>query len=97
MIHVTANSKEVKSGTIFFALKGARFDGHQYIDEAFQKGASQVYSENDVADSRVIVLGKRARKKLAELASEMYGNPTHSLKMVGVTGTSGKTTTSYLI
>ena len=97
MIHVTANSKEVRPGSIFFALKGTRFDGHQFINDAFQAGASRVYSENDVGDPRVVVLGKAARKKLGELASEMAGHPTHQLKMVGVTGTSGKTTTSYLI
>jgi UDP-N-acetylmuramoyl-L-alanyl-D-glutamate--2,6-diaminopimelate ligase len=97
MIHVTANSKEVRKGSIFFALKGARFDGHHFIEEAFQSGASQVYAEYDIGDSRVIVLGNQTRKKLAELGSEMHGNPTRTLKMIGVTGTSGKTTTSYLI
>jgi len=97
MIHVTANSKEVRQGSVFFALKGARFDGHQFIEEAFQAGASKVYAEYDTGDSRVTVLGNQARKKLAELGSEMYGNPTHNLIMIGVTGTSGKTTTSYLI
>ena len=97
MIHVTANSKEVRPGSIFFALQGAKFDGHQFIDEAFLAGATTVYSENDVGDTRVVVLGKQTRKKLGELASEMYSNPTHQLKMMGVTGTSGKTTTSYLI
>jgi len=96
-IHVTANSKEVRPGSIFFALKGARFDGHQFIGDAFQAGASQVFTEHDVGDSRVTVLGSNTRKKLGEMASEMYGHPTHQLKMVGVTGTSGKTTTSYLI
>lgn len=97
MIHVTDNSKQVHPGSIFFALKGAQFDGHQFIQDAFNAGASKVYSEHDVGDPRVIVLGKNARKKLGEMASEMYGNPTLELKMVGVTGTSGKTTSSYLI
>lgn len=97
MIHVTANSKEVRKGSIFFALKGAKFDGHQFINDAFLAGASQVFAEYDIGDSRVTVLGDQTRKKLGELASEMYGHPTRSLKMVGVTGTSGKTTTSYLI
>ena len=96
-IHVTANSKEVRPGSIFFALKGARFDGHQFIADAFKAGAAQVYSENDVGDARVIVLGSDTRKKLGELASEMFEHPTHQLKMIGVTGTSGKTTTTYLI
>ncbi len=97
MIHVTANSKEVRKGSIFFALMGARFDGHQFINDAFDAGASAVYSENDTGDARVIVLGKQARKKLGEMASEMFDHPTRQLKMVGVTGTSGKTTTSFLI
>ncbi len=97
MIHVTANSKEVRKGSIFFALKGARFDGHHFIEDAFKAGASQVYAENDIGDARVIVLGNKARKKLAELGSEMQGNPTRTLKMIGITGTSGKTTTSYLV
>jgi UDP-N-acetylmuramoyl-L-alanyl-D-glutamate--2,6-diaminopimelate ligase len=97
MIHVTANSKEVRPGSIFFALKGARFDGHQFINDAFQAGAKTVYAEYDTGDARVTVLGAGTRKKLAELASEMHGHPTHQLKMIGITGTSGKTTTSYLV
>ncbi len=88
-IHVTANSKEVKPGSIFFALKGAKYDGHDYIDEAKKNGASQIFCERD--------LGDQARKKLGEMASEMYDHPTRKLTMIGVTGTSGKTTTSYLI
>jgi UDP-N-acetylmuramoyl-L-alanyl-D-glutamate--2,6-diaminopimelate ligase len=97
MIHVTANSKEVKPGSIFFAIKGAKFDGHDFIDDAIQAGASQIFAERDVGKFGVTVLGKDTRKKLGELASEMYGHPTRKLVMIGVTGTSGKTTTSYLI
>ena len=96
-MHITANSKEVKPGSIFFALQGAKYDGHLFIQEALNQGASKVYSERDVGIPGVTALGADARKKLAALASEMYGNPTHSLKMIGVTGTSGKTTTTYLI
>lgn len=97
MIHVTANSKEVKAGSIFFALQGAKFDGHDFIPEVLAKGASKVYSERPFPDPRVVVVGDEARKKLGEMASEMYGHPSHSLKMIGVTGTAGKTTTTYLI
>ena len=96
-MHVTANSKEVKKGSIFFALKGARFDGHDFIASAIEAGASKVYAERDTGVPGVEILGDQARKRLGMLASEMYGNPSHRLKLIGVTGTSGKTTTSYLI
>lgn len=96
-MHVTANSKEVKPGSIFFALQGAKFDGHDFIEAAIKAGAAKVYSEREVGIGGVEVLGKTARKKLGELASQMYGNPSHTLKMIGVTGTAGKTTTTYLI
>ena len=95
-MHVTANSNEVIPGSIFFALKGAKFDGHAFIQDAIAKGATTVYAERDVGIPDVKVIGDQARKKLAELASEMVGNPTRDLKMIGITGTSGKTTTSYL-
>ncbi len=96
-MHVTANSKEVVQGSVFFALKGAKHDGHLFIREALEKGAAKIFSERDTGIPGVEVLGAGARKRLAEMASEMAGHPTHALKMIGVTGTSGKTTTTYLI
>jgi UDP-N-acetylmuramoyl-L-alanyl-D-glutamate--2,6-diaminopimelate ligase len=96
-MHVTANSKEVVPGSVFFALKGAKHDGHHFIREAMDRGASKVFSERDTGIPGVEVLGNAARKRLAEMASEMRGHPTHALKMIGVTGTSGKTTTTYLV
>ncbi len=96
-MHVTANSKEVRKGSIFVALKGAKFDGHDFIESAFKAGANTVYAERDVGNKDVIVLGNQARKKLGELASEAADHPSHTLKMIGITGTSGKTTTTYLI
>lgn len=94
-MHVTANSEEVRPGSIFFALKGAKFDGHAFIPDAIAKGATTIYAERDVGIPNVTVIPD-ARKKLAELASLAFGHPTHSLKMIGITGTSGKTTTTYL-
>lgn len=96
-MHVTANSKEVRPGSIFFALTGAKHDGHLYIREALEKGASKVFAERETGIPGVEVLGDAARRRLGELASEMAGFPSHSLKMIGVTGTSGKTTTTYLL
>ncbi len=96
-MHVTADSKSVRPGSIFFALKGARFDGHDFIEEALKLGASQVYSERETGIPGVTALGSNTRRKLAELASEMHGHPSQQMIMIGVTGTSGKTTTTYLI
>ena len=100
-MHVTANSKEVKVGSIFFALKGAKFDGHDFINSAIEAGASKIFCEREVPHlplpkgTTLEVIGNDARKKLGEFASAMFERPTHTLKMIGVTGTSGKTTTTY--
>ena len=96
-MHITANSKEVRPGSIFFALKGAQHDGHLFIREALERGAAKVFAERETGIPGVEVLGEFARRRLGEMASEAAGFPTHSLKMIGVTGTSGKTTTTYLI
>lgn len=79
------DSRKVKKGDIFVAIKGLTVDGHDYIEEAKKRGAIKIYSEGDT------------RKKLGELCSEYYGNPSSKLKIIGVTGTKGKTTTCHLI
>jgi UDP-N-acetylmuramoyl-L-alanyl-D-glutamate--2,6-diaminopimelate ligase len=94
--HVTANSKEVKPGSIFFALSGARVDGYEFIPEALKHGAAKVYAERPYPDPKVEVPKQNIRQLLGSLASEMWGHPSHHLKMMGVTGTAGKTTTTYL-
>ena len=79
------DSRKVKPGDIFVAIKGSNVDGHDYIDEARKRGAKVIYSQGDT------------RKKLGELASEYYKNPSSKLKLIGVTGTKGKTTTCHII
>ena len=98
---ITANSKEVKDNFIFVAVNGATLDGREFIPEAVKRGAKVVVSSGQ--KGRVPARGvsfitvKDARRTLAELAAEFYGRPSRKIKVVGVTGTNGKTTVTYLI
>ncbi|MBC8018674.1 MAG: UDP-N-acetylmuramoyl-L-alanyl-D-glutamate--2,6-diaminopimelate ligase [Verrucomicrobia bacterium] len=96
---VTCDSRKVTSGTLFFALHGATVDGHKFISAAVRSGAAAVILE-DAADAPTgipWVLVADGRAAMARIAAEFYDNPTLRLPLVGITGTNGKTTTSYLI
>ncbi|RLJ70146.1 UDP-N-acetylmuramoylalanyl-D-glutamate--2,6-diaminopimelate ligase [Hydrogenivirga caldilitoris] len=95
---VSSDSREVKEGFVFFAVRGTRFDGHDFVREALQKKALAVVVEREPGfkDPRIIKV-EDSRKALAEFASLFYGKPSEKLKVIGVTGTNGKTTTTYLI
>ncbi len=92
------NSRDVKQGGLFVAIKGLTADGHDYIDAAVKKGATIVISEKESSntDTATIIVND-SRKALAALSSEFYGNPSTGMHIIGITGTNGKTTTSYLI
>jgi UDP-N-acetylmuramoyl-L-alanyl-D-glutamate--2,6-diaminopimelate ligase len=99
---LSCNSKEVKDGFVFVAIKGVKLNGRQFIEEAINKGAKAVVLQ--ASSSRIHVSGKTsvievrdARRALAKLAAKFYGDPSSKIKVVGITGTNGKTTTSYLI
>jgi UDP-N-acetylmuramoyl-L-alanyl-D-glutamate--2,6-diaminopimelate ligase len=100
---VTADSREVGSGTIFVAVKGGTQDGHRHIAQACEAGAALVVGEEPESAHATSLRGKPyvqvpdSRLALACLAAYLAGNPSHALTVVGVTGTSGKTTTTYLI
>lgn len=87
------DSRNVKPGTLFIAVKGVKSDGHDFIDQAVKAGAVAVICEksSDKADDCKVIV-KDSAKALGQAASNFYGNPSHSLKLVGVTGTNGKTT-----
>ena len=93
------NSKEVKEGYLFFAIKGSSFDGHEFIEEAVKRGAIAVVAERKVGISKElpVFVVEDTRKSLGECARLYYGSPSEFLKVVGITGTNGKTTTSYIL
>ncbi len=95
---VTHDSRQARDGFLFTAISGLTMDGHRFVDEVMRRGAVGVISELDVpADFQGAWLKvKDARESLAKAASVIYGNPSHHLKLVGITGTNGKTTTTYL-
>jgi len=99
------DSRKVRQGNMFVAIKGALTDGHNHIDAAVASGAKAVVIENDalLPDSYFmhagvvkIVVGS-TRRALAVMSANYFGHPAKRLRLIGVTGTNGKTTTTYLI
>ena len=95
---VTHDSRQARGGTLFAAIRGLTMDGHRFIDDVIRRGAVGVISEYDPPENyrSSWLKVKNARESLAKAASVIYGNPSHDLKLVGITGTNGKTTTTYL-
>jgi UDP-N-acetylmuramoyl-L-alanyl-D-glutamate--2,6-diaminopimelate ligase len=96
------DSREVKPGYLFVALRGNTRDGHNFVKEAVRKGAVAVVLESaglvkDIDKDVSVVRVPDSRAALSKLAAEFYGHPYRDMTMVGITGTNGKTTTSYLL
>jgi UDP-N-acetylmuramoyl-L-alanyl-D-glutamate--2,6-diaminopimelate ligase len=93
------DSRQVKAGYLFVALKGNSLDGHDYLGEAVQRGAVAVVTEafNGTPEKVAAVRVSNSRKALSRLAARFYEEPAAGLSLVGITGTNGKTTTSYLL
>lgn len=97
--NVTHNSAWVNAGSIYVAIRGARVDGHDYIADAIARGAVAIIGEGWTADeppALPYLTVESARAALADAAAALAGYPSRSLRVVGVTGTDGKTTTSWL-
>jgi UDP-N-acetylmuramoyl-L-alanyl-D-glutamate--2,6-diaminopimelate ligase len=94
---ITSDSREVKSGTLFIAVQGLSSDGHDFIDQAVKQGAKAIVGERSFKIAVPYLIVKDSRSALAELATSFYHDPSSTLKMVAVTGTSGKTTTTYIV
>ncbi len=110
ILGVAYNSQKVKKGYIFVAIKGERFNGHDFIKDALERGAVAIVHEKDVNTqctelssgiantSSVIFIGvENSRRTLPCIAHNFYGEPSKHLIMIGVTGTNGKTTTTYIM
>ncbi|RKY59026.1 MAG: UDP-N-acetylmuramoyl-L-alanyl-D-glutamate--2,6-diaminopimelate ligase [Candidatus Latescibacterota bacterium] len=91
------DSRKVESGDVFVALKGEHLDGHDFVREACRRGAVAVVVERKVEAPGIKVVVRDTRKALALLSAKFFGEPARKLKIIGVTGTNGKTTVSFLV
>ena len=93
------DSRAVQPGFLFFALPGEKTDGGLYVEDAARRGAVAVVHENGMRLPRELadVSVDGARRAMADLSAEFYGNPSAKLQIVGVTGTNGKTTATFMI
>jgi len=94
------DSRKVQPGELFVAIPGNQVDGHAYIPQAIERGAVAVVCEHDdveVPEGLPSIRVPSSRRALARLSAEFYGHPDRRLRLIGVTGTNGKTTTTLLI
>jgi UDP-N-acetylmuramoyl-L-alanyl-D-glutamate--2,6-diaminopimelate ligase len=95
---IAYHSKQVKKGFLFVAIHGIETDGHQFIGEAVQRGAEAILlEEGQEIPAKTMVFVPDSRQALAKIALNFYGNPSSRVKLIGITGTNGKTTITYLL
>ena len=97
---IVFDSRKVTEGSLYVAVKGTVSDGHSYISSAIEKGAKTIVCEvlpENLIDGINYIQVKNSSKTLGKLAANFYGNPSENLKLIGITGTNGKTTASTLL
>jgi UDP-N-acetylmuramoyl-L-alanyl-D-glutamate--2,6-diaminopimelate ligase len=99
VVDVTHDSRQVEAGWLFVAIRGKKWDGNRFVEDVARRGAVGVISElerpSDFGGGWIRV--REARRALALVSAEVHGHPSRELKLVGITGTNGKTTTAYLV
>ncbi|MEO0304482.1 MAG: Mur ligase domain-containing protein, partial [candidate division WOR-3 bacterium] len=96
---ITDDSRKVMKGSLFVALKGNNYNGNLFIKDAIKQGALAVLTEERPKENLdiPIIISKDINNDIKKIAKKFYNNPFNKIKTIGVTGTNGKTTTTYLI
>lgn len=102
VLDIKCDSREVQQGDLFIAIVGFKTDGHEYIEKAIENGAKVVAVQRDKWNGKIFpdvtfIIAEDTRKLMALASCNFYENPSREFKLVGVTGTKGKTTTTYMI
>ena len=98
--HITYDSRCVKNNSVFVAIKGLTEDGHKYIKSAIERGASVIVCETipeELKSMASFIVVENSRKIMADISALIYDKPSEKLKLIGVTGTNGKTSITYLL
>lgn len=97
-IDIVSNSAQVRPGALFVAVRGAVFDSHEFIDKAFHDGAiAAVVEREDVLRGRPGIVVSDTRSVLSKLAAKFFNNPSDEVKVCAITGTNGKTSTTWFV
>ena len=96
---ITHDSRKVKKGTLFIAIAGLENDGHDFIFDAIENGATAIVANGraPITDIVPIIQVDNPRKIMSKVAANFFNNPSEDLKIIGITGTNGKTTTTQII
>lgn len=94
---LTIDSRKCQKGALYFAINGTQVDGHRFVDSAYEKGAAAAVVEHPVDCEIPQIVVENTRSAMSFASSEFFGNPSQKLKMIGVTGTNGKTSISYMV